>query len=360
MNPVRIKYRIYIQIRLFLVGSIGVLITTQCEQKRTTLSSDEILAPISIEGLRTRHFVASLKLEKKLKSGDGFDADLLSFYSDSLKVYALHTKPKTKKPEKGYPLIIFGHGFHPEPKKYGVSTLTGEVWRPGDYYRGIPETYARNGFMVITPDYRGHNVSDGFEFTQMGSLAHNFYTIDLLHLIAALKSLNNVNLDQIFYLGHSMGGDVGLRLLLTTNKIKAASFWSPVSASTVEQALHYGKYYDIEAEMVDSKKLEKYTNALNKNLSNLNYKYNVEDGDPVNFIQELNVPVILHHATGDPSVPYMWSESLAARLFTHQKPFEFYTYKSNNHLFKDENKRLAYKRDINFFNKYIKQEQSSM
>ena len=81
---------------------------------------------------------------------------------------------------------------------------------------------------------------------------------------------------------------------------------------------------------------------------------------PVNFIQELNVPVILHHATGDPSVPYMWSESLAARLFTHQKPFEFYTYKSNNHLFKDENKRLAYERDINFFNKYIKQEQSSM
>ncbi|MEP4094719.1 alpha/beta fold hydrolase [Reichenbachiella sp.] len=351
MNGKKVKYKNYKLARLLVAGVIFVSLVSSCQQKKATVLGHEELAPISIEALRKRDFTTSLKFEKELVSGEGFNAELLSFYSDSLRIYALLSKPKTEKPEGGYPLIIFGHGFHPEPKKYGISKASGKSWRPGDYYRGVPESYARRGFVVLTPDYRGHNVSDGFEFTQMGFLAHNFYTIDLLHLVAALPSLENVNLDRVYYMGHSMGGDVGLRLLLTTNKISAASLWSPVAASTWQQVLYYGKYEE-EGEVINTEKIDEYMATLQDNLNGLSYEYSVEQGDPINFIRELNVPVIIHHATGDQSVPYMWSESLVARLFAHKKRFEFYTYQSGNHLLIDENRMLAFDRDISFFNKY--------
>ena len=312
-------------------------------------------APISVEGLRKRSFNAQLNFEKELQGAQGFSSELRSYYSDSLKIFVLVNIPKTPRPANGYPILIFGHGFHPEPKKYGISASTGKDWRPGDYYRGIPESFAERGFMVLTPDYRGHNVSEGFEFTQMGFLAHNFYTVDLLHLVAALGSLESANLDKVFFIGHSMGGDVGLRLLLTTDKIKAASLWAPVAATTWSQALYYGRYYDKEGEMVDEQKMQVYTTRLRKALNDLEYDYSVEYGDPINFIEELNVPLIIHHSIDDSSVPYMWSEGLVSRLFTHGKQFEFYAYKSSNHLFMDENRVLAFDRDTRFFNKYSKQ-----
>jgi len=291
-------------------------------------------------------------LEKELEGTNGYDASLMSYYSDSLKIYALVNAPKIAAPEKGYPALIFGHGFHPEPKKYGVSTETGKDWRPGDYYRGVPGAYAGKGFLVITPDYRGHNKSDGFEYTQKGFLASNYYTIDVLHLLAALPSLGNVDTSHIYYVGHSLGGDVGARTILATNKIKAASLWAPVAASILDQALYYGKYYDKGTEKVDPEQMKTYTSRLDTNLLSLGFEYHIDAGDPINFVQDISTPLIIHHAKGDESVPYIWSESFVAKLFKYDKDFAFYAYDSDNHLFQDSNRIRAVERDIEFFNNY--------
>ena len=101
----------------------------------------------------------------ELTSIDGLDQLLLSFSSDSLQQHALVQIPVTEPPPAGWPVIIFNHGFVPEPKRYGLRSSDDVSDRPGDYYRLVPQSYARHGFIVISPDYRGHNNSEGYEFT---------------------------------------------------------------------------------------------------------------------------------------------------------------------------------------------------
>ncbi|MGB0879983.1 MAG: alpha/beta hydrolase family protein [Polaribacter sp.] len=336
---------------LFAVVILCAIIS--CKEKHQKEDKQQVsFSPLSIKGLQKRDYKSTLTFEKKLENTGNFNSELISYLSDSLKVYALVTIPKSEKPKNGYPILIFGHGFHPEPKKYGISTKTGKNWRPGDYYRGIPKAYAKNGYLVVTPDYRGHNISEGFQFTQTSYLASSYYTIDVLNLISTIKEIKNTDVDNIFYIGHSMGGDVGLKTLLATNKIKAASIWSGVSASTYEQALYYGKFYDKEGNKTTPISINTYMEKLNKTIHNLGFKYDINAGDAIHSINEINTPIIIHHARWETSVPYQWSESLAAKLFTYNKVFELHTYNSKNHLFKDENRLKAVERDILFFNKH--------
>lgn len=354
------QFKFFIRIKrnsvfvLFLSGILLCFISCKEQnkvKKLGTTSTEKTAAPISIEGLQNRRYEAKISFEKKLIGAEKYDSELMSYFSDSLKIFALVNTPKTEAPKEGFPILIFGHGFHPEPKKYGVSNKTGKDWRPGDYYRGIPEAYAENGFLAITPDYRGHNVSDGFEYTKTSYLASSYYAIDVLHLIAALSDLENANLENVFFMGHSMGVDVGLKMLLATDKIKAASLWSGVSATTWEQAIYYGKWSDENRDNVSPNSMRKYMSRLDSVIQNLGFEYEINDGDPIRFIQDISMPLILHHATKETSVPYRWSESLAAKLFAHGKEFEFFSYESENHLFKNKNREKAVERDVAFFRK---------
>ena len=170
-----------VQYSLFLWLTIIGLYCFSCKEQapKTHIQKQEYTAPISIKGLQNGNYKADLTFEKELAKSENWDAHLMSYFSDSLKIYTLVNTPKTEAPKEGFPVVIFGHGFHPEPKKYGVSNKTGEDWRPGDYYRGIPEGYAEKGYLTVTPDYRGHNVSDGFEYTKTSYLASTYYAIDV-------------------------------------------------------------------------------------------------------------------------------------------------------------------------------------
>lgn len=333
--------------KIFCLGAL--LFVLSCKQDKSLDKREFIESPLSITGLQNRSYTAELNLEKELIGTETFSAELMSYYSDSLKVYTLVHTPKTKQDKNGFPVLIFAHGFHPEPEKYGVSTVTGEDWRPGDYYRGIPESYAENGFLTLTPDYRGHNISEGFDFTKSSYLASTYYAIDVLHLINAVSALKEADKNKIFLMGHSMGGDVTLKVLLVNDNIKAASLWSAVTASTVEQAMYYGKWDDESWDSLSPRSMKNYLGRLDSTINNLGFEYNLSSGDPIQFLDEIDSPIIIHHATNETSVPYQWSESLAAKLYEKEKSFTFYSYESKNHLFRDENKKKALERDISFF-----------
>jgi dipeptidyl aminopeptidase/acylaminoacyl peptidase len=308
--------------------------------------------PISIEGLRQRSYEASLVFEKEMEGSPQCKAELMSYVSDNLKVYTLVNTPTGESPKKGFPVIIFGHGYHPNPPKYGINPETKENRRPGDYYRGIPEAYAEKGFLVLTPDYRGHNNSEGYDYTQTGYLASNYYAIDVLNLMAALKSLKNADLKNVYYVGHSLGGDVGLKMLLATDNIRAASLWAPVVADSWEQALFYGMFYDENNDRVDSTKMKEYSGHITRNINKLGYAYTVEEGDPVNYVSDISMPIQIHHAKSDPVVPFLWSVGLASKLYHFDKVFELYSYDCADHLLTGAMRAMAIERDVAFFRKY--------
>ena len=303
-------------------------------------------APKSIDELRAENRDVSLSLVGEIEGGPGFSAYLYSYESAGLKVHALVAKPNEPASKGGYPVLVANHGHHPDPPKYGV-TEEGKDWRPGDYYRRIPELFVAQGFMVVMPDFRGHNNSEGFEFTE-GMLESSYYTEDVLNLLAGLGSLDQVDQGNVFMWGHSMGGEVTLRTLVASDRIKGASMWSSVGGDIWDQSYYYSRKSDPAA--FDSSETPKSViDRLRGRIAALDDDFDYRGSEPLLHLEYLNTPIIIQHSVGDQGAAYKWSERLAKELYMRGNKYEFYTYAGEDHLFSDEVMELAVKRDARFF-----------
>ena len=231
---------------------------------------------------------------------------------DGLSQYALLLKPEQGMPLAGWPVIIFNHGFHPEPFMNGRRSIDGISDRPGDYYRQIPQSLAHHGFLVVVPDYRGHNDSAGAEFTLKETSTH-WYARDVLGVVKALDSIDNIDKNHLFMLGHSMGGQVTLSVAgLLGDKLSGASIWST--------------------------QLPTKTDSRDTGLIRI-----------VSQLELINSPLNIHHAKGDQTTLFSGSVTIANQLTQLSKQNNLYSYASDSHLFTDDNLRLAIDRDVTFF-----------
>lgn len=259
-------------------------------------------SPLSIDELRERQFDTNLKYERPLQDGASFTAYLVSYRYSGLKLHAMVAVPKSDRPAGGFPVVIANHGYVPDPTKYGI-TREGIDSRPGDYYRSVPELYASRGFLVVMPDFRGHNASEGFAYINpQDDHSAGYYAEDVVALLAALDEIENTDRDNVFMWSHSMGGAVSMRVLLATDIIKASSFWATMS---------------------------------------------VDDVRP--YFSELDGPLLIHHSVGDTSTDHLNSERLAEALRTIGHPHTFNSYDSEDHYFGAEMRELAADRDAEFF-----------
>lgn len=248
----------------------------------------------------------NLKVERALDAGSSFTAYLVSYRHTGLKLHAMVAVPRMPMPANGYPVVIANHGFVPEPRKYGI-TADGRDSRPGDYYRSVPELYASRGFLVIMPDYRGHNTSEGFEQIEgQNRESVSLYADDVTALIALLGEIESVDEEMVFMWSHSMGGAVSMRALLATNTVKASSFWSTMNVD-----------------------------------------------DLVDRLSDLAGPVLVQHATGDASTPYSSSVALAEALAAAGHPFQLHGYESAEHYFSGALREQAADRDAEFFRRAV-------
>lgn len=247
----------------------------------------------------------TLSYEGPLDDGPSYSAYLISYLSAGLKVHAMVAVPRQETPEGGFPVLIANHGYVPEPNKYGI-TAEGINSRPGDYYRSVPELYSSRGYLVILPDYRGHNNSEGFEFVHKTDSV-GLYADDVIALLASLDEIESANTEKLFMWSHSMGGGVSMRVQLATQEIKAASYWATMSVADLEQRL----------------------------------------GD-------LDGPVMIHHATGDKSTDYSNAQHLADALKAIDHPFTYHSYDSSDHYLAGVERELAADRDAAFFSASIK------
>ena len=290
-------------------------------------------------------FNAQLTIEHPLDDGAGYSAYLVSYRSDGLKVYAMVAVPDAPPPQDGYPILVANHGYHPDPPQYGIRS-DGRNARPGDYYSDVPGNYTAMGFLVVMPDYRGHNQSEGVRFTD-GRLATVYYARDVLYLLSAIDQLQQGNPDQVYLWGHSMGGEVSLRVLLAlpSERIRAASLWAPMSAPLLETAIHYHRFGEGFGGQIDAQAL--YT-RLRDELSMPPQPLGPNPVDPMHSVHEVTTPIVIHHARGDGSVPFVWSERLTAKRIRAAQPHELYVYPSNDHLLKDAEAQQALHRDQTF------------
>ena len=149
--------------------------------------------PLTIEYLRNLETPGSdIVIEQTLSPGSNYERYIVSYKSEGLKIYALMTVPKTEKPEKGFPVVVFNHGYI-QPSQY----------RTAERYIAYTDTFSRNGYIVLKSDYRGHGSSEG---TPRGGYGYPDYVIDILNAVESIRKYPSADPDKIGMWGHSMGG----------------------------------------------------------------------------------------------------------------------------------------------------------
>ncbi|MEW6999150.1 alpha/beta hydrolase family protein [Colwelliaceae bacterium BS250] len=252
---------------------------------------------------------------ERLKSGVEILNQLLTFKSDNLTQYALLQAPLPIQSFKDRPLIVFLHGYHPQPKNYG-RIKDGSTYRPGDYYRNLTQAYTKQGFVVLTLDYRGHNDSQGEQFTQLKD-AQLWYTRDTLHFINLVINSERFDNDNIFVVGHSMGASIGLYTsLLLKRRIKASSLWSMSDRTPLLPA------------------------------------FNIQDDKRISNGEKIGL-VRLHHGKYDKTTKLENSQQAKNILQKHNIFEQLYVYETDDHLFKLDDFDRAINRDVSWFHSLI-------
>ena len=202
-----------------------------------------------------------------------------------------------------------------------------------------PGFFAENGFLVLKPDYRGHDKS---EKNDQGIFNYFAYSVDVLNLIYSLKSLYIADLDNIFMYGHSMGGGITITVLETIDMIKAATLWAPVSSEFPESILFYARRHN--------------NNTVNKIKEYIENNFDEKDISKFSILKyagDIKTPLIIHHGTADKDVPYKWSINLIKRLKEVNVKYTFYTYEGENHNLSRYSYYKVLKKDVDFFKSFI-------
>ena len=248
--------------------------------------------------IKSTNSLNTVNLQRLPDKSEGLQRALLSFKYDDLQQHALFIHGKNKNfSEKG--VVVIAHGFHPNPPMYG-KLKSGESLRPGNYYRAWIEAYAKAGFNVLVPDYRGHNSSQGYEYTHQAKkyeLPEQYYAKDGLASLLALEKQLETEFQDVVIVGHSMGSPIAFWLgQQLTGRAKLVSLWSSAKYKLDTNkfsppfVIHHGK----EDKVTPIGNTEYYINNFGSSLiSNNQYNSDKHLINGQDFIQAIKIDVAL-------------------------------------------------------------------
>lgn len=295
---------------------------------------------LTIDYLRKQSYPdQQLVIEETLTSGVNYNRYIASYRSEGLRINGLLTVPQGAAPANGWPVIIFNHGYIPP-----------DVYRTTERYVAYVDGFARNGYIVFRPDYRGHAFSEG---EARGAYGYPDYTIDVLNATAALKNYPAADANRIGMWGHSMGGYITLRAMVTDPDIKAGVIWAGVVANYPDLLKKWRRSNNTPAPAV--------TTQARRWRTLLQEQYGAPEDNPEfyasisanSYLADLSGPIQLHHGTADASVPYEFSTTLRDQLQAAGQVGELYTYAGDDHNI-SQGFSEAMTRSLAFFDKYVK------
>lgn len=317
----------------------------QLEQSGTPLENEggpeKQIHPLSIQALKDGEYPGSdLVIEQTLAPGTNYKRYITSYKSEGLKIYALLTIPNGTKPETGWPVVVFNHGYIP-PAQYKTT----------ERYIAYTDAFSRNGYIVLRSDYRGHGNSEGTGSTY-GS---NGYSIDVLNAVSSIKRHPDADPGRIGMWGHSMGGHITLRNMVASKDVKAGVIWAGVVASYPDMLSNWRRNNSATPTPTPS------TVRRSSWRVNLVQQYGAPESNPEfwnsisanAFLSNVGGPIQIHHGTSDKSVPFEFSQKLEQQLKDAGKTAELYLYPGDDHDI-TSNFGTAMQRSVAFFDKYVK------
>lgn len=335
-------------VALFIIGILGIIILRLIPRKSINISSlkptptpTEQLNQLSIKAMRQRTYPGSdIVIEQTLAPGSNYNQYIASYLSDGLKIYALLTVPRGTKPQNGWPVILFNHGY-----------LAPETYKTTERYVAYVDGFARNGYIVFKPDYRGHGISEG---TSEGAYYSPAYTIDVLNALSSIKKYQDTNPDKIGIWGHSMGGNLSLRALVISKDIKAAVIWGGVVGSYNDLINNWQRKVPFQPKGEDLylryRNKDNFIKQYGSPQSNPTFWNSI---DPTAFVSDISAPVQLDVGGSDEEVPIAFSQSLYDKLINAGKVAQLFVYPGSNHNI-SQGFTLAIQRSVDFFNSYLK------
>jgi uncharacterized protein len=301
-------------------------------------ASDSRLVPLAIDAMRQREYPGSdLVIEEMLTSGGNYRRYVASYQSDGLKIFALLTVPNGPRPATGWPVIIFNHGYIPPT-----------VYRTTERYVAYIDAFARNGYIVLKPDYRGFGTSQGTPISAYGAPDD---TVDVLNAVTTIQRYVEADPNRIGMWGHSMGGNITLRALVIDPRIKVAVIWAGVNATYKDLLENWHPTGgDRPPPSFSGGWPGKFINQFGTPEQNPAFW---DATSPMAYLADITAPIQLHHGTSDTEVPLQFSETLANDLRAANKAVELYTYAGADHNIA-QGFALAMARSVAFFERYLK------
>lgn len=284
------------------------------------------LLDATIPGLTKRtHNGGEIQVDHVITVTDFYTQSLVTYPSDNLKISGILTVPFGKGP---FPGIVLVHGYViPEQYKSGLST---------DH---ASDVFGREGFVTLAPDLRGYAESDhGLNLFLAG------FIIDTLNAGASLKTLPQVNSQQIGLWGYSMGGGVATRAMVVSDLFKAVVLYAPISADINE--LQLDPFGDDENSVTDE-----IIQSLTDHATDPALRH---DLSPIYFMSQVQAAVSIHVGSADTTAPPAWAQAIRDALKRANKSVEYFEYPNQNHAFIGDLLKVMDSRTLQFFSDHLK------
>lgn len=290
---------------------------------------------LTIPYLRERTYTSQLGPLQKVGQSSVFTSYLTSYNSDGLRINALLTQPTGEMPPDGWPAIVFIHGYIPPPQ-----------YRTQEKYVDYVNSLARNGFVVLKIDLRGHGSSEG---EASGAYYSSDYVIDTLNAYAALEAAEFVNPSRIGVWGHSMAGNIALRAAVSKKNLPATVIWAGAVYSYqdfMDYGIDDGSYQSPRPDSPRVSYRQRLTETHGAFTAQSEFWQSVA---PTSYLSDFTGAIQIHHAVNDNVVSVEYSRNLARLLSEAGIVHELHEYQSGGHNISGSAFSSAMARTIEFF-----------
>lgn len=287
------------------------------------------LLKYSFNNLRQPVFTPqNITLTEKINDNGKFANRIFTFETSEGKVSGTANIPQIcGSSKKKCPVIVMLRGY-----------VDKEAYAPGTGTKKAAGVYADKGFITLAPDFLGFGTSDPEPENEIESRLIKPATV--LQLLASIPNLAEADPENIFLWGHSNGGQIGLSVLALTDKIKAASFWAPVSKPFPYSILYY------------TGDLDDHGKYLRRTIAKFESVYDPELFSLPKYFDRVDTPLIVHQGTADEAVPWRWSMDLVKSLQELKKDAVLYQYSGADHNLTPGWNSVV-NTDLQFFRKFI-------
>lgn len=268
--------------------------------------------PISVQALIEKDYNGrDLKVGRLLDDAGDYKRYLITYRSEDLTISGVMNVPDGKGP---FPVLVLNHGY-----------INPNIYVPGQGMRREQDYLARQGYVVLHTDYRGHATSDNDP--NVGYHLRLPYAVDTINAVVAVKASKLGFLDgqRVGWLGRSMGGSVTLNALVAKPGLVDAAV---IYASTSSLASDNWKQFNRDSGDDD----------VNRKID---LTYGLPDDSPAfwraasprPYFNRVTEPLLVLHGAEDDTCPIEWSQDTVKALKAQGKDATLVTYRGEGHTF---------------------------